>query len=70
MEEKHLKLCPKSDGYTDCHCSTKHCKHYESDFDKFIKVNCCAECITPASGAPDETQTECLNGDCKYCHKI
>ena len=44
----HSKLCPKSNGYTDCHCSkplkscdckTKYCKHYESDFDKFVKTN-------------------------------
>ena len=32
------------------------------------KEECCAECSTPASGAPDETQKECLNKDCKYCH--
>ena len=32
------------------------------------KEECCPECSTPASGAPDETQKECLNKDCKYCH--
>lgn len=33
------------------------------------KEECCAECSTPASGAPDETQKECLNPHCKYCHQ-
>ena len=32
------------------------------------KEECCPECSTPASGAPDETQKECLNKNCKYCH--
>ncbi len=82
--EKHSKLCPKTDGYTDCHCSRpmkdcecnchkdsflrmfskmkkglkhhtvcckdmnteekcgckiRYCKHYKSDFDKFVEAN-------------------------------
>lgn len=25
------------DFVSECGCSTKYCKHYESDFDKFVK---------------------------------
>lgn len=32
------------------------------------KTECCEECITPASGAPDETVMECSNPKCRYCH--
>lgn len=34
------------------------------------KEKCCAECITPASGAPDETVMECLDPKCRYCHAL
>lgn len=33
------------------------------------KNECCPECSTPVSGAPDETQKECLNPECRYCHQ-
>lgn len=33
-----------------------------------IEEKCCGECRTMASGAPDETVTECTDPKCEYCH--